>query len=256
MIDGRSLWKSSDAGMSWQRVTIPDLKSISTFQFYDAQNGWVGGLAGEIYRTSDAGQTWTRAELPLKYEVKEIKFVDSQKGWAVGYFYTSVTRQRMSALFRTVDGGRKWRQLSHVDIDLQGGVQSLLFLDGRTGWGINSRRRDIVQTDDGGETWTVSFSSDESSWNSLFFADDKHGWAVGSGIAYTSDGGATWSYQLHPVLAPGYLDSIIFTDKKHGWAAGTDVIMRTSDGGKTWRELPNNWKNQIPGPQSLLNERF
>jgi photosystem II stability/assembly factor-like uncharacterized protein len=254
MVDLQTFWKSTDAGMSWQQVRIPDLKRVSTFHFYDSQNGWVGGWAGEIYRTTDAGQTWAKAELPRKYEVQEIRFVDSLKGWAVGFRYLS-PEQRMHALFRTEDGGRIWRELSNVDTDAQGGVRSLFFVSQSTGWGIGTRKQEIVQTRDGGETWTVKFSSEESRWNSIFFSDDRHGWAVGSGIASTSDGGATWSFQLHPLLAPGYLDSIIFTDAKHGWAAGPDVVLRTNDGGKTWRPLPDSWKNSIPGPQSLLNER-
>ena len=254
MVDGMSLWKSSDAGMSWQHVKIPDLKRVSTFQFYDSQNGWVGGWDGEIYRTTDAGQTWARAELPLKYEVKEICFVDSLRGWVVG-FKNMPAFKRMSALFRTDDGGRSWRELANVDMDAQGSVQSIVFLNRRTGWGIDPRQQDLVQTEDGGETWTLKLSSGEFSWRSLYFLDEQRGWAVGSGIAYTSDGGTTWSYQLQPNLTTGHLESIIFTDAKHGWAAGSDVILRTNDGGKTWRKLPDNWKNRIPEHQSLLSDR-
>lgn len=254
MVDARSLWKTNDAGLSWQRVRVGDLPNISTFHFYDSQNGWVGGWTGEIYRTNDGGQTWAKAELPAKYEVQEILFVDRLSGWAVGYSYLP-NQTRMTALFRSDDGGFKWQQLSNVDADAKGGVRSLLFLNQRVGWGVGTSRGDIVQTKDGGETWSVKLPGSRSSWNSLFFHDDLHGWAVGTGIAHTSDGGATWTYQLEPESSPGYFESIIFTDAKHGWVVGPNVVMRTTDSGKTWQALPDTWKRLLPSVQTLLNAR-
>jgi gliding motility-associated-like protein len=90
----------------------------------------------------------------------------------------------------------------------------------------------------------------------LDFADNNRGIAVGAsgGIAYTTDGGAKWSYGAFTFMSPaGILTSTSFQDVQFintttAHAVGTNGCMaKTTDGGATWAfvrtPLYNNAKN-------------
>ena len=69
--------------------------------------------------------------------------------------------------------------------------------------------------------------------NDVFFVDGTYGWAAGTGVWKTTDGGATW--RRIPVLAGTTLRRIVFADRNRGWALGHDNrVLRTEDGGETW----------------------
>ncbi len=69
--------------------------------------------------------------------------------------------------------------------------------------------------------------------NDVFFVDSSYGWAAGTGVWRTTDGGATW--RRIPVLTGTTLRRILFADRNRGWALGHDNrVLRTEDGGETW----------------------
>ena len=55
--------------------------------------------------------------------------------------------------------------------------------------------------------------------NDVFFVDSAYGWAAGTGVWKTTDGGATW--RRIPLLAGTTLRRIVFADRNRGWAWGT-----------------------------------
>jgi photosystem II stability/assembly factor-like uncharacterized protein len=87
------------------------------------------------------------------------------------------------------------------------------------------------------------------------------GWAVGDRgtILATTDGGRLWSAQVsgtsHPLLA------VTFHDDRTGWTVGgaiepplkisRGVLLRTSNGGKTWQSVPIPTLPRLTGIQSL-----
>ncbi len=69
------------------------------------------------------------------------------------------------------------------------------------------------------------------------FVDAQHGWAAGTGLLATRDGGRTWTRQTNPAATISALD---FVSTQDGWALGTTatqtaVLLRTTDGGMHWR---------------------
>ena len=63
--------------------------------------------------------------------------------------------------------------------------------------------------------------------------DSNTGWAAGTGVWKTTDGGATW--RRIPLLGGTTLRRIVFADRNRGWALGHDNrIFRSEDGGETW----------------------
>ena len=84
----------------------------------------------------------------------------------------------------------------------------------------------------------------EGDLTGISFVDENNGWAVGlSLILHTSDGGATWEVQPTDNESPPMLWCVYFRDAKHGVVAGATsgggfgggtALLTTEDGGKTW----------------------
>lgn len=76
---------------------------------------------------------------------------------------------------------------------------------------------------------------------SVFFADDRHGWAAGhdATILRTKDGGATWqTVYSDPDLDAPVLD-LWFRDADYGLAVGAyGLLLVTTDGGANWEQKP------------------
>jgi photosystem II stability/assembly factor-like uncharacterized protein len=146
------------------------------------------------------------------------------------------------------------------------------------------QRGNIVVSSDGGATWKQSRVPVSSDLTSVYFVDDRNGWAVGHDgvILYTSDGGEQWNVQLtgrsandllvaamerklsaepSSVEAKKLLEEakryraqgadkpfldVWFADRLNGYAVGAyNLIFRTSDGGKMWEP----WFDRTDNPK-------
>lgn len=255
MVDRRALYRTDDGGISWRKVRIPNRVDVRSVKFFNVQLGWIGGYDGELFRTTDSGQSWKKSELGLKRTIDQICFVDFLHGWATGFNIPEDQRQpRISTLFRTVDGGKSWKVLSNQDADARGSVRALFFLNESVGWAIEPFQHAIVQTLDGGQTWSVKHSGQNGQWTSVIFVNDLEGWASGYGIAHTIDGGSTWQNQVSESTRDYFFEAISFTDNKHGWAVSKDAAFHTADGGNTWSTISDDWKKTIPSFETLVHE--
>lgn len=101
----------------------------------------------------------------------------------------------------------------------------------------------FITTGDGGWEWQKPTPSGNQ-WSAVWFVDKNTGWLAGSEcvIIKTTDGGRNWAPQ-GLFTWRGTIGDICFTDKNHGWAVGggygdvdrTGLILKTTDGGATWR---------------------
>jgi photosystem II stability/assembly factor-like uncharacterized protein len=74
--------KTNNGGASW--TTIQRDYSISSFYFFDAQNGYAVGSSGLILYTTNGGSNWTRHSTNSNRHLNSISFGDAQTGCAVG----------------------------------------------------------------------------------------------------------------------------------------------------------------------------
>lgn len=124
--------------------------------------------------------------------------------------------------------------------------------------------RQVVRSDDGGHTWSLLLTVDETIvLQGVAFADRDHGWVVGgsdfgygAALLRTEDGGATWTDQLPNVTgligAPPRnfsFSAVAATSPMHAVAVGADqqqvavfqpppLVAVTDDGGASWRAAP------------------
>lgn len=87
--------------------------------------------------------------------------------------------------------------------------------------------------------WTQIQAPVQSLFTSVYFSDDKHGWAVGhdATIIATQDGGQSWQLQQFKPETDKPLFDILFADANNGIALGAyGMFYRTTDGGKTWSD--------------------
>lgn len=97
--------------------------------------------------------------------------------------------------------------------------------------------RGHVLTSQTGTDWTQAVTPVQSLLTSVYFADQKHGWAVGhdASIIATDDGGHHWSLQQFKPETDKPLFDILFESPSHGIAVGAyGMFFRTTDAGKSW----------------------
>jgi photosystem II stability/assembly factor-like uncharacterized protein len=215
---GDGLKSTDDGGKTWYDESIPQESgiSVSQAQFVDAEHGWLLGTYKSnhnviVWSTADGGKTWSRMNVSAQIKVAPascyLSFISPEQGWLVIGSQPGAGGQP-KYLYRTLDGGRHWTEVAHdVDGDFSspengmpvtGYVVGLDFLNCRVGWLTNARGF-VCLTTDGGYTWkTLGQYSD------------------------LSDSGLQ-----HPD----------FLDVEHGFAISSDILMATSDGGVTWRQV-------------------
>lgn len=177
--------------------------------------------------------------------VWSMSFPDNLNGWAACDDGT---------LLRTANGGKSWkRKTIHPRVNTSAPLfatnsVSVFFISNRIGWVVAEHKEKtvILGTENGGQSWKIKYRVDfRGSFHNIWFIDEKRGWAVGEaadkkidgGIIYaTQDGGNTWSLQYAGGDDESSLYEIRFADALNGWAVGNEIILHTSDGGKTWQK--------------------
>jgi photosystem II stability/assembly factor-like uncharacterized protein len=94
----------------------------------------------------------------------------------------------------------------------------------------------ILHSTDGGATWANQLSPTNAQLDCVRFLDPLHGWALGNEVLYTIDGGITWQKGTR-AGSFATLNKVDFVDLLNGWACGTGTIMRTTDGGRSWKAI-------------------
>jgi photosystem II stability/assembly factor-like uncharacterized protein len=225
------LYATKDGGRRWDRIDIGHDKRFTAVYFVDERVGWAVGQAGAVFHTADGGETWQRQDSGTSYDLTQIQFANQRDGWALAVNPQAKFQERM--LLSTHDGGDDWEPASlskspalsvfsfvnvyngwALDLDdnvlntIDGGRswnlkrpagddswQGVYFINEFEGWVVGDG---ILHTKDGGDTWEYQVpSADRNAGHfidKVYFADRKHGWAVGFFHALTTkDGGVTWA---------------------------------------------------------------
>src|SRR5262245_50130666 len=194
---------------------------------------------------------WEPLPLGTSADFRDIAFTDADHGWIAGGGYNIVG----GLIGRTADGGKTWHFTSNLTSRERMSAASLHFFDASRGLAATTSGV-ILSTIDSGDTWTsVGRRGRVDMLTSLFFLDERRGWAAGHGdVLRTEDGGETWTPLTPAGVDTSYrspVRAICFQDDQRGFTAGMQAsLMRTDDGGVTWErvalplaagEHPNFW---------------
>ena len=241
--------------------------------FVTPEIGWYGNGKGRVYGTRDGGRSWALLwEKPGTY-VRALGFIDEKRG-ILGNIGTDdfpdVTDDK--PLYLTSDGGRSWvpagsivgpvpKGICAIDILRQPFVNAgvldtriTLRAGGRVGGPAY-----LMTSTDLGHSWT---SRDMSRWTAAIldvrFVDERVGFIAGASdpdvsasnavVLMTEDGGASWR-RVYQSRRPFEITwKLSFPSKRVGYvtvqnydenpASLQRVVAKTSDGGRSWVELP------------------
>lgn len=213
---------------------------------------YVAGSAGAIMRSDDGGASWTgiRSGLPAaKSDVRIIRAVTPD----------TVIFAGSCGLRRTDDGGTTVRRLpwSSTDVSCSSTIVSLSFPTTSIGYLLLSNG-DILQTQDGGDSWRRQTAAPGSpavggtaAVNDIWFTSATSGViSVANKIYYSTDSGSSWT----PVqtIDGGGLAQFEFISATTGFAIGNGTsLYSTIDGGATWSAVASDGKTNGTGIAQL-----
>ncbi|MGE5123929.1 MAG: WD40/YVTN/BNR-like repeat-containing protein [Acidobacteriaceae bacterium] len=158
---GVLLYKTTDSGLTWQEVTLPEPTDYPGLFSQEAQV--YCGSYDPFFFSNDLGHLSVNCH--------------DYSGTQVTYSYY---------LYTTRDGGNTWTSTSYPG-------QSLYFFSADIGWALAAK---IQRTTDGGKTWSPI---SDVSWNAQFdFVSDQIGWAIARAdnevaLVRSENGGARWT---------------------------------------------------------------
>lgn len=247
---------TNDGGATWRQLEYQQGVLFRSVGFASATRGWAGNLNGfntptpqrSLYETVDGGETWTnisaRVTGPEPIGICGIWVQDAQTIFAVG-------RWHGPAIFvRSLDGGATWRSFDLRP--LATGLVDVYFWDRQRGIIVGGRgigstleqqrasRTVILMTEDAGETWTERYLSPTPGTNAwkISFPTRDTGYVAVQGAAYSGTVLKTvdggLSWRELKVSDEEGFSGIGFVTANHGWAAGIRGTYETTDGGATW----------------------
>ena len=256
---GGGVWKTVNAGESWQNVSdgffaTPSIGSIRVADS-DPNIVYVGTgsdgirsnvISGKgVYKSTDAGKTWTAVGLPRAGQIGAViihpRNPDVVLVAAIGNAFAPNPER---GIYKTSDGGKSWKQVLFVS-DSTGGadlefapddpatVYATMWHGQRLPWTIISGAHEggIYKSTDGGDTWTkLAGGLPDQVFGKADLAvspaDPNRVYALiealpGAGLYRSDDRGATWKLQTS---LPALLDRPFYYDNVDAAPDNADVV--------------------------------
>jgi photosystem II stability/assembly factor-like uncharacterized protein len=222
--DGGATWGSQNAGTNSQ---------LKLVRFATSKRGWILTGSGNVLRTTTGGgpvlfapntawpnddQTSISTAPVLKWHsVTGAEGYDLQMSWDKGFTdmvcdVSVVGDTSYAATGLLTDASYFWRLRTRYSAAM-------------SRWS-SPRRFETM-----GILWFSQASGGYDSYNTVHFENNKTGWALGTAIMKTTNGGQSWVDQN----VSGYFMTGWFVDESIGWAVEWDgAVWKTTDGGTGW----------------------
>jgi photosystem II stability/assembly factor-like uncharacterized protein len=239
----------SRSGWAWTNPS-PQGRTLTAISFAGGV-GYAVGYGGTALATLDGGHSWTGLPTGTTATLEHVEAVDPHTV-VVGDGSGCVTRI-------SEDAGQIFRRIFNVaEASCPEPVAAFSFLSAKSGF-LLLKDGAVEATGDGGETFSRRTAIPGTSASSgggglagaaihflsqsagIAFVVDPH--TGGSAAFATPDGGVSWA----PVaLPPGaQVRSVHFVDEKDAYAIGPNTLLRSVDGGASWKAEPLGAGNQF-----------
>ena len=281
---GEGLWRSRDAGRSWERVGENEIQkqvtavAVSLTEHKgDVGVVYAGTEPSALYRSEDGGTSWREMEtlrqlpsaptwsFPPRPYTSHIRWITPDP-LVKGRLFAAV---EAGALLRSLDGGVTWEdRRPDGPFDTHTLAMSRLAPDrlySAAGDGFMRPGNGFVQSDDGGLNWQRfgdglqhhylwSLAIDPADASTLVISAapgprEAHNPPHALSALYRRKGDEPWQ-SLQAGLPPqqGMLASVLATSEAEPhvfYAANNQGIFRSHDAGLTWAQLPVAWPAEI-----------
>jgi len=265
---GTGVFKSVDAGASWQPMGLGDTHHIGKVLIhpkdpnivYVAAMGrqWSANADRGVFRTRDGGAHWQKV-LFIDDSTGVIDLVMDPKDPRTLYAWAwQIEEGRRGGLFKSVDGGTTWKHitsglpsglLGRANIDVAPGAPDVLYiyLDNRAPTAVKGRPYvggEVYRSGDRGEHWKKVNTDDLFEVFGVFgwkFADVRvdprdanHVYILGNRAFQSFDGGATWRRLGDKIVRVQYTDGRALHLDHHELVidpANPDRLLLGNDGG-------------------------
>ena len=265
------LFRTQDAGASWQKVASRPGTFVRAVAFLDRDNGFIGNIGTgyypgvsdptPLYRTRDGGATWTPVDTGIAtivgvcaIDVLKVRRINQgvlEDRWMI---HAAGRVGGPSGMLRSLDGGESWEVIDMSD--KIGMITDVRFFDERNGLVFGASDADVAEaegvvlaTADGGQSWREVYRSGRKAevvWKADFPSRDTGFGTVQSYdpervtqvIIKTLDGGGNWAEMPITDNAKARQFGIGFLNERVGFVGTVVGGFATEDGGKTWRGVP------------------
>ena len=253
---GDGVYKSSDAGATWAHIGLGEAQNFSRVRVHpeNCDVAWAAAFGKHskanpergVYKTTDGGDSWRQVlhrpgnewtgavDISFDPGNPDVMYAALWEAWRKSWGMSSGGTG--SGLFRSMDGGESWEELTGNKEGLPEGII------GKIGVAVSPANPDriwamiehedggVFRSDDGGETWTRVNDERKLRQRAFYYtriyADPRNEdtvYALNTGLYRSSDGGETFPEQIQ----------VPHGDNHDLWIAPNDPdrLANTNDGG-------------------------
>jgi photosystem II stability/assembly factor-like uncharacterized protein len=194
LASGDGVYRSADAGQTWQNIGLRDTRQISRI-VVDPQNAdvvYVGALGHAygpndergVFKSTDAGAHWTRvldqgpetgiADLAIASDHPSLLFAATWRTHRPPWSTYAPIDGPGSGIFRSQDGGNSWSRLnSGLPAGDWGRPAVAVSPDGERVYALidDGKKSGLYRADDGGNTWTLKNSDSRLTSRAWYFGN-------------------------------------------------------------------------------------
>jgi photosystem II stability/assembly factor-like uncharacterized protein len=220
----RGVFKTTDGGKTWTKVLFIDVNTGANDLVMDAGNPQVlyaatyqrqrrtwgfngGGPGSAIHKSTDGGATWTKLTTGLPAGDKGRIGLTLHTGDPRIIYATVEARGAESGIYRTIDGGARWEQVSRLNTRPNYYSQIRIDPFNRDRVYTLGSNRGFYFSEDGGKTFTELFSNVHGEDHALWIdPDDGNHLIIGGdgGVSISWDRGRTWDFRRNMPIGQFY----------------------------------------------------